>query len=189
VICVDEMGPIAVKTYPGEEWKVGRNRATFQPDYGRRGKLWVHGAFEPATGQAAIILSPRRDSASHIQLLEEVVSEFPAERWLIVEDNLSIHISRQTRLALAAWPEIQIQFIPKYACWLNLIEPWWKQLRSLALKGRRFETLDELTEALNAALDYWNAHRRPYHWKKKPQEQVTILGGFGVSHADQSLVT
>lgn len=181
MICVDEMGPIAVKTYPGEEWKVGRNRATFEPDYGRRGKLWIHGAFEPATGQAAMVLSPSRDSASHIQLLEHVVTEFPADRWLIIEDNLSIHTSRQTRLALAAWPEVRIQFIPRYACWLNLIEPWWKQLRSLALKGRRFETVDELTGTLNAALDYWNIYRHPYHWKKKPQEQVTLLGGFSVS--------
>jgi hypothetical protein len=41
--------------------------------------------------------------------------------------------------------------------------------------------LDELTETLNAALDYWNAHRHPYHWKKKPQQQVTLLGGFSVS--------
>ena len=180
VICLDEMGPIAVKTYPGEEWKVGHNRATYEPDYGRRGKLWIHGAFEPATGQATFILSPSRDSASHIQLLEKIVTEFPAEHWLIIEDNLSTHTSRQTRLALAAWPEIRVQFIPKYACWLNLIEPWWKQLRSLALKGRCFETLDELAEALNAALNYWNAHRHPYHWKKKPQEQMTILGGFSV---------
>lgn len=189
MICVDEMGPIAVKTYPGEEWKQGRDRATFEPDYGRRGKLWVHGAFEPATGRATIILSPSRDSTSHIQLLEKVVTEFPAERWLIIEDNLSIHASRQTRLALTAWPEIEIQFIPKYACWLNLIEPWWKQLRSLALKGRRFETLDELMETLNAALDYWNAHRRPYHWKKKPQEQAILVAAFSVSHAIQLLET
>lgn len=164
---------------------MGRNRATFEPDYGRRGKLWIHGAFEPATGQAAIILSPRRDSASHIQLLEKIMTEFPAKRWLIIEDNLSTHTSRETRLALAAWPEIRIQFIPKYACWLNLIEPWWKQLRSLALKGRRFETLDALTDTLNAALDYWNAHRHPYHWKKNPQEQVSLLGGFSVSHIAQ----
>ena len=181
------MGPIAVKTYPGEEWKLGRNRATFEPDYGRRGKLWIHGAFEPATGQVVTILSPRRDSASHIQLLEQILVEFPADRYLIIEDNLSTHTSRQTRLALTAWPEVQVQFIPKYACWLNLIEPWWKQLRSLALKGRRFETLDELTQALNAALDYWNTHKHPYHWKKKPQEQVTLLGGFNVRPIPQPL--
>jgi hypothetical protein len=71
VICVDEMGPIAVKTYPGEEWKARTNRATFEPDYGRRRQLWVHAAFEPATGQAVFVLSPSRDSATHIQLLEK----------------------------------------------------------------------------------------------------------------------
>jgi len=75
---------------------------------------------------------------------------------------------------------MQVQFIPKYACWLNLIEPWWKQLRSLALKGHRFETLEELTQALNGGLDHWNKHCHPYSWKKRPQEQVTLLGGFGV---------
>jgi transposase len=174
------MGPLAVKTYPGEEWKPGPNRATFEPDYGRRGKLWTHGAFEPATGQAAILMSPGRDSISHIRLLEKIFIEFPADRWLIIEDNLSIHVSRQVKLALAAWPEVQVLFIPKYACWLNLIEPWWKQLRSLALKGRRFETLDELTSALDQALEYWNAHRHPYTWKKKPHQQVTSFGGYSV---------
>lgn len=190
VICIDEMGPLSAKTYPGETWQPGPYRATFEPDYGRRGTLWVHGAFEPATGQASILLSPRRDGASHIQLLEQIVCEFPAERWLIVEDNLSIHHSRDVRTALLAWPQIQLQFLPKYACWLNLIEPWWKQLRSLALKGRRFETLDELADALWAALAYWNAHKHPYLWKKRPQQQPQLLyGGYGASPKSVALPT
>jgi transposase len=184
VICIDELGPLAVKTYPGAAWQVGSGRATFEPDYGRRGKLWVHGAFEPATGQATLVLSAARDSASHLQLLEATLRDFPTDRWLIIEDNLVTHTSRQVRLALAAWPEVQIQFIPKYACWLNLIEPWWKQLKALALKGRRFETLDELAQALYGALDDWNAHRHPYVWKKLPQEQGTVLGGFGVTRTN-----
>ncbi len=50
MICIDELGPLAVKTYPGESWQQGDKRAGFTPDYGRRGTLWVHGAFEPATG-------------------------------------------------------------------------------------------------------------------------------------------
>ena len=58
----------------------------------------------------------------------------------LIEDNLSIHVSREVKLALTAWPNIQILFIPKYACWLNLIEPRWKQLRSLALKGNVLRT-------------------------------------------------
>ncbi len=181
-ICVNELGPLAAKTYPVAEWKTGPFRAAFEPDYGRRGTVWVLGAFEPATGQATMALSPRRDSASYIQLLEKMVIAFPSDQWLISNDNLSTHHSRETRLALAAWSEIRAQFIPKYACWLNLIEPWWKQLWSLALKGRCFEDTDDVCEALIGALNYWNAHRHPYTWKKRFQEQVTILGGCDVVH-------
>jgi hypothetical protein len=83
---LDELGPLAVKTYPGAEWVVNRSRATFKPDYGGRGSVWVHGAFEPATGQAALVVSGKRDSASHIQLLEKAFHTFPAER-LLVEFN------------------------------------------------------------------------------------------------------
>jgi hypothetical protein len=108
--------------------------------------LWVHGAFEPA-GEPTLVYSDRRDGASHIRLLEQMITAFPAERWLMIEDNLSTHHSRDMKTALLAWPEIQIQFIPRYASWLNLIEPWWKQLKSLALKGWRFADADELQSA------------------------------------------
>lgn len=182
MICIDELGPIAVKTYAGEEYLPGERRATFEPDYGRRGIVWAHGAFEPSTGQATLVLSGRRDSASHIQLLEQVITDLPSERWLLIEDNLSTHHSRDVKTALLAWPEIQVQFIPKYAAWLNLIEPWWKILKALALKGRRFETVIELETALRNALAYWNAHRHPFHWRKLPQQQPTaVLGAYGSS--------
>jgi len=101
--------------------------------------------------------------------------QFPADEWLIIEDNLSTHTSRETKKALQAWPNIEVQFLPKYACWLNLIEPWWKQLRSLGLNGRRFETVEELTAALEEALAYWNAHKHPYHWHKQPSAQPVVL--------------
>lgn len=71
---------------------------------------------------------------------------------------------------------------PKYAAWLNLIEPWWKILKALALKGRRFETTAELETALRDALAYWNAHRHPFYWRKLPQQQpTTVLGAYGAS--------
>lgn len=140
---------------------------------------WVHGAFEPAAGEATVIVT-ERDSASHLQLLEQMIDRFPAERWLVIEDNLSTHASRDVQLALLSWPEIQVMVLPKYASWMNLIEPWWKQLKSLALKGRRFETTDDLQKAGKHALAYWNDHRRPYQWRKIPDALPTPpLGGFG----------
>ncbi len=50
---------------------------------------------------------------------------------------------------------------PKYATYRNLIEPWWKTLRSLAIKGRFFETWEQIEEAIARAVDYWNARRHP----------------------------
>ena len=119
VICPDEMGPVAAKTYSGAVWQQGSHRATFEPDYGHRGKVWVHSAFEPATGQAEIVISERRDSASRIALIEQVIEKDPSERWLLIEDNLWTHHSRDVKMALLAWPEVRVQFIPKYGCWWN----------------------------------------------------------------------
>ena len=61
-------------------------------------------------------------------------------------------------------PRWEFVFQPKYAASLNLIEPWWKVLRSLALKGRRFATWEHLSQAVEAATQSWNAHRHPFIW-------------------------
>ena len=174
VICIDEKGPVAVKTYPGRTWQDEDQRATYAADYGRRGKVWIHGAFEPRTGLATVVVRPRRDSAGHVQLLEQVVRTFPADRWTLIEDNLSIHHSLAARPALAAWDNIRVLFLPKYACWLNLIEPWWKQLDALALRGHRFDTLDELVRTIYQAVAYWNRHRYPYVWGRPRRVRLMV---------------
>jgi hypothetical protein len=50
VVCVDEMGPTSAKTYVAARWDEKRPHG--EADYGRRGKVWTFGAFEPATGRA-----------------------------------------------------------------------------------------------------------------------------------------
>ena len=50
-------------------------------------------------------------------------------------DNLSTHSATDVLLFALAHPRWEFVFQPKYAAYLNLIEPWWKILRSLALKG------------------------------------------------------
>jgi hypothetical protein len=64
VICVDEMGPTAAKTYPAARWRA--TRPAVAPDYGRRGNVWTFGAFEPQTGQAFTACAEGRTSAHFI---------------------------------------------------------------------------------------------------------------------------
>jgi hypothetical protein len=157
---------VSAKTYPGEVWRCGPGRAPFTPDYGRRASVWGLGAFEPATGLATTLCRPRRASARFIPLLEPVLPTYPAREWVLITDNLSTHLSRETQTALIAWPEGTLWFMPRYACWLNLLEPCWTQWRSLALNGRRFERIDEVIEAIMEATVSWNAPRYPDVWKK-----------------------
>ena len=166
VIGLDALGPVSAKPYPGEVWREGPGRATFAPDDGRRGSVWVLGAFEPATGLATTLCRPRRDRASFIPLLEQGLQMYPARERVLIADHLSTHLARETPTALMAWPEARLWCIPTSACWLKLSEPWWKQRRSLALKGRRCANVDEIIEAVLEATAYWHVHRYPYVWKK-----------------------
>jgi hypothetical protein len=74
-----------------------------------------------------------------------------------VVDNLSTHSAPDVRLFSLLHPRWEFVFQPKYVAYLNLIEPWWKVLRSLALKGRRFETWAEIEQAVERATAYWNS--------------------------------
>lgn len=164
ILCLDEMGPVSAKTYLATRW--WDKRPPVEADYGRRGKMWVFGAFEPATGQALTVCGPRRDTANFIHLLDAMVQTWPRSELILILDNLSTHKTMDVRLWALAHERVRFLFQPTYAPGLNLIEPWWKTLRSLALKGRRFVAADDIAQAIATATTYWNARCHPYRWRK-----------------------
>jgi transposase len=178
------MGPESAKTFPGqtlvETSGPAAGRAKQEIDYGRRGKGYIFGAFRPATGEAFTRPYLSRSTACWVAFLEEVELWLPAEseRVYAILDNLSAHRATDVLLFMLAHPRWEMVFQPKYAAYLNLIEPWWKVLRSLALKGRRFETWEEIVQAVARATTYWNAHRHPFVWgrrrRHKPRRQPGI---------------
>ncbi len=85
--------------------------------------------------------------------------------------SLLMHHSRDLLLFMIHHPRWEFVYQPTYAAYLNLIEPWWKVLRSLALKGKRFETWKEIEEAVEAATAYWNAHKHPFVWGRRRRHQ------------------
>jgi transposase len=124
--------------------------------------------------------APRRATANFVAFLEqtEVWIDPSVERVYAILDSLSAHRATDVLLFVLSHPRWEFVFQPKYAAYLNLIEPWWKILRSLALKGKRFETWDEICAAVAAATAYWNAHRHPFVWgrrhRHRPRRQPGI---------------
>jgi transposase len=179
VICLDEMGPESAKSFAGarlvrsDPGGERRPRARQEIDYGRRGAGYVFGAFVPATGAALTVPYPRRTTANVVNFLQHVEDWLAPsiDRVYAVLDNLAAHRALDVLLWALAHPRWEFVFQPRYAAYLNLIEPWWKVLRSLALKGRRFETWEQLCAAVDRATQYWNAHRHPFVWGKRKRRR------------------
>jgi transposase len=180
------MGPEAAKSHLGsrvirpDPTGERRVRATQEIDYGRRGKGYVFGAFCPATGEAFTAPYPGRTIANWVAFLEEVDGWLAAEvpRVYAVLDNLSTHRALDVLLWALAHPRWEFVFQPTYAAYLNLIEPWWKVLRSLALKGRRFASWDELSAAVAAGTADWNKHRHPFVWGRRKRRRAARRAGL-----------
>lgn len=178
MICLDEMGPESAKSFPGRRLVPtaaagARRRATQEIDYGRRGRGYVFGAFLPAPGAALTVPYARRTTANFVDFLEHVDAWVDPghDRVSAVLDNLSAHRAADVLLWALAHPRWEFVFQPKYAAYLNLIEPWWKILRSLALKGRRFASWAEVCQAVEAATQYWNAHGHPFVWGRRKRRR------------------
>lgn len=62
---------------------------------------------------------------------------------------------------------------------LNLIEPWWKTPRPLALAGRFFEAWERIEDTIEKAKDYWNAHRHPYARGRRRRRRTARRPGVG----------
>ena len=195
VVCLDEMGPEAAKSWPGQRMVVAApaseptqrpaGRARQEIDYGRREKGDVFGAFRPATGDAFTVPYAGRTIANWVDFLERVDGWLSREieRVYAVLDNLSTHRAVDVLLFQLTHPRWEFVFQPTYAAYLNLIEPWWKILRSLALKGRRFENWAAICQAIAAATAYWQAHKHPFVWGRRRRHQPRRQPGIALKPA------
>ena len=87
-------------------------------------------------------------------------------------DNLNIHAGMDVLLFALAHPRWEFVFQPKYAAYLNLIEPWWKGAALAGPQGRRFEAWAEIEQAIERATAYWNEHKHPFIWGRRRRHRT-----------------
>jgi transposase len=186
VLCVDEMGPVSAKSYPGRQLvrrAPGCTRARQASDYGLRGSGYVYGAVVPHSGATYTQTYPRRRAEHYVDFLAEVEAwvDPAVEQVIAIVDNLAMHRSVEVQLFSLRHPRWAFLFQPKAAAYLNLIEPWWKVLRSLALKGQQFATWAEVCAAGRAGTAYWNAHKHPFVWGRRRRHRCCSHRHYGVA--------
>jgi transposase len=140
------------------------------PAPGQSRKLALLGALDHATGELIVHRSPSKRSADFVALLEHLDARHaprpgrPAKPVVLVLDNGPIHTSKLTRAALAQRPWLVVEWLPKYAPELNDIERSWRDLKRHYLAHQTFQSIAELDNAVERAVEQLNRERAPHSW-------------------------
>lgn len=171
---IDEMGPVAAKSYPASSWSNEAHRPHFKPDYSRHGYVWVYGALIHREGKMLIETVDSRNTESWLHFLDRLEGFAPEGEVYLIIDALPLHWTIDTMLWNWGHPRFHFVPVPKAAAWLNLIEGFWKILREWALYGRDFQNVVQVAAALAASVAEWNAHPTSFVWGRQPKPKRVL---------------
>lgn len=166
VLCVDEKSQIQAldRTQPGLPLKKGRC-GTMTHDYKRNGTTTLFAALEVLAGKVVGQCYQRHRHQEFIRFLKTLNQEFPAPLPLhLILDNYGTHKKGKVRAWLKKHPRFVLHFIPTSSSWLNLVERWFRELTSKAIRRGVFPSVTELKQAINGYLESWNENPNPFVW-------------------------
>jgi transposase len=149
--------------------------ATFTRDheYKRHGTLSLLAGIDLLTGKVHALVKDRHRSREFIEFLKLLDAAYPARTAIkLILDNHSAHISRETRIWLAAQPagRFEFTFTPKHGSWLNLVEGFFSKFARSVLRHIRVTSKHELKERIMAGIEDVNRHPVIHTWSYKLAE-------------------
>lgn len=171
VLCVDEKSQIQAlnRTQPLLPLRPGLPaRATH--DYKRNGTTSLFAALEVASGKVLGRCFPRHTHTEFLGFLETIAKKYPRREIHLICDNYGTHKHPAVRAWLAAHPRFKVHFTPTSASWLNLVERWFANITSQAIRRGSFDTVRALERAILRYLAHWNENAKPFRWTKSARQ-------------------
>jgi transposase len=166
VLCVDEKTQIQALdgTQPGLPIKKGRC-GTMTHDYKRNGTTTLFAALEVAQGKVIGQCYQRDRHQEFLHFLATLDREFPGKIPLhLVMDNHGTHKHEKVRQWLKRHRRFVLHFVPTSSSWLNLVERWFCELSTKAIRRGVFYSVADLKSAIDAYLAAWNNDPKPFVW-------------------------
>lgn len=125
---------------------------------GKRQYLHVIGAYDWRTDQVETLLVERKNSDSFIVFLEQLLlNTYNNDPVVLVMDNASYHHSAHVRAFLSLLEHrVHVIWLPPYCPELNMIERFWKHLKSWGCANRLYADLEQLKRAVKRVLQQQN---------------------------------
>jgi len=170
VLCVDEKSQIQAldRTQPGLPMKKGRC-GTMTHDYKRHGTTTLFAALNVLDGSVIGSCKSKHRHEEFLAFLKEVDRKTPKELTLhLVLDNYATHkhpeVKKWTNAKNEKQTRIVFHFVPTSCSWLNLVERFFDQITSRAIRRGVFESVAELIDTINDYLRCHNRDPKPFKW-------------------------
>jgi transposase len=177
VLCCDEKSQCQAleRTQPGLPLGIGHVR-TRTHDYYRHGTVTLFAALNYLDGKIFSLTAPEHTHREWLAFLKNLDHAAPPDLTLhLIVDNDSTHKHPKVKSWLR-WRNARqrsahsvermvLHFTPTYSSWMNLIERFFRDLMEDAIRPGSFQSVRELTDAIESYLATRNLAPRRYVWK------------------------
>ncbi len=188
VVCADEKTSIQAREAEQAPRPAMPKHPVYQsPRYIRRGALQLMAALSVADGLVYGQCHPRKRFVDFRCFLETVIIAEAQRRRVqtvaLILDNGSTHAPKQLPLwvkELASRSDgkltMQLYWLPTNASWLDQIEIWFSLLQRKLLQPKHFTSLNELEQAIQDFIRYYNQTAKPLEWSYTVEKLERKLG-------------
>jgi transposase len=134
-------------------------------DYKRNGTTTLFAALEVLQGKVVGRCDQRHRHQEFLRFLRTLDQQFPGKVPLhLIMDNYGTHTHENVRAWLKRHPRFTLHFVPTSSSWLNLVERWFVELDSKAIRRGVFRSVEDLKTAIDSFLSAWNNDPKPFVW-------------------------
>ena len=172
VLCCDEKSQIQAldRTQPGLPMKQGR-AATMTHDYKRHGTTTLFAAMSMLDGAVISRCAQRHRHIEWLDFLRQIDRETPQHLALhLICDNYATHKHSKVTKWIAKHPRFHVHFTPTSASWLNMVERFFRDIRTNRLRNGVFRSVLELTTAIKEYIAVHNKTPKPFIWTAKAND-------------------
>src|SRR5450755_3995920 len=152
------------RTQPGLPIKRGR-AGTMTHDYKRHGTTTLFAALNTLDGSVISTCMDRHrhnESLKFLRLIDKSVS--PELNIHLIADNYATHKHEKVQRWLKRHPRFQMHFTPTSSSWLNMVERFFRDITTQAIRRGVFRSVDKLICAIEAYTAEHNRDPKPFIW-------------------------
>ena len=135
-------------------------------------------ALEVLQGKVVGQCFTRHRHQEFLRFLRRIDAEFPGDIPLhLVMDNYGTHKHPNVQAWMKRHPRFVCHFVPTSSSWLNLVERWFGELTSKAVRRGSFSSVADLQTAIAQFLEAWNEAPKPFVWTATVESIQAKLSG------------